>query len=281
MKKTLFISLFISFKIFGQAVTIVPSSVNNTEFLKIKKNGVGLDHRATDGVIGVGTYSGGYIQTHTPHSLLFTTNNGGPYMTLSYSTTPTLNGNLGIGILAPQEKLHVFGNIRASGLAGSGNLNVQADANGTLKTISPVAFSAYLNSALPIPPNTNTTIGINAEKYDLSNNFNTTTNLFTAPTNGIYHFDALVTWSSATATGGSFILEIIGSSPLFTLTQTTYSIPTTNYTFISSTASVDVKLNAGQTVKLSAYQTSNVTLTIQGNYNDYFGIFSGHLITAL
>ena len=39
-------------------------------------------------------------------------------------------GNVGLGITAPAEKLHVVGNARISGLAGSGN--VQADGNGTL-----------------------------------------------------------------------------------------------------------------------------------------------------
>lgn len=41
---------------------------------------------------------------------------------------------LGIGINNPAEKLHVAGNIRASGLAGTGTRYVYSDANGTLTT---------------------------------------------------------------------------------------------------------------------------------------------------
>ena len=41
-------------------------------------------------------------------------------------------GNVGIGIPAPLEKLHVSGNIRVSSLAGTGVRDVKADANGNL-----------------------------------------------------------------------------------------------------------------------------------------------------
>jgi len=41
-------------------------------------------------------------------------------------------GNVGIGIIAPLEKLHVVGNARVSSLAGTGTRVVQADANGTV-----------------------------------------------------------------------------------------------------------------------------------------------------
>lgn len=96
--------ILITTKVFGQAVTIVPSSTSNTEFFKIKKDGVGLDHRSANGLVGVGTYSianGGYIQTHTNHPLYFATNNGAVQMTLATS------GRLGIGISAPTATLDI------------------------------------------------------------------------------------------------------------------------------------------------------------------------------
>ncbi|OYU66700.1 MAG: hypothetical protein CFE22_07755 [Cytophagaceae bacterium BCCC1] len=95
---------------FGQSVTIVPSNVLNVESQKIKKNGIGLDHRGIDGIIGVGTYSGGYLQTHTNHPLYFATNNGSAQMTLA------TNGRLGIGILPPDAQLDV---VRGNGTSGT------------------------------------------------------------------------------------------------------------------------------------------------------------------
>lgn len=98
--------------IFGQSVTIVPSNTVNTEFLKINKPGIGLDHRLPNGLVGVGTYAssaGGYIQTHTNHPLYFATNNGNNQMAL------LVNGNFGIGVNVPTQKLHVEGNAYVSG----------------------------------------------------------------------------------------------------------------------------------------------------------------------
>lgn len=46
----------------------------------------------------------------------------------------TAAGELGIGTNNPLEKLHVIGNIRSSSLAGTGNRDVFADANGNLLT---------------------------------------------------------------------------------------------------------------------------------------------------
>lgn len=136
MKKILFLLLFISFKMFGQAVTIVPSSTNNTEFLKINKNGIGLDHRTPNGLVGVGTYAnanGGFIQTHTNHPLYFGTNNSGIQMTLN------TNGYLGIGFgvsTLPDKLLDVNGRMRirhngsTAGLWMSNSTNGLSDADG-------------------------------------------------------------------------------------------------------------------------------------------------------
>lgn len=136
--KKLFILLFFAVNVaLGQSTLILPQGANNLNaghILKTNSDAQGYNH--TNGTVGLGTYVGSkaYLQTHTAHSLNFAVNNGAPSVTLSYSTTPSLNKNLGIGTETPQEKLHVVGNIRSSTLAGTGVRPVSADANGTLIT---------------------------------------------------------------------------------------------------------------------------------------------------
>lgn len=280
MKKLLVVTLFISFKMFGQSVTIVPS---NPEFIKIKKDGIGLDHRSSNGIVGVGTYttpSQAYIQTHTPHSLNFSTNDGSSYMTLSYSATTSLNGNLGIANTSPQEKLHVVGNIRTSSLAGTGLRPVIADANGILKPSTVVAFAANLGVLFPIAANTALTVPFEVEQYDVGNNYDNTTYLFTAPVNGIYHFNATADWSSLTATSGGLNLYLVASGSTSTFAQSGFQV-LANYKFSTNTISTDIKLNSGQTVKVEVRQNTTIPLQFTGNYNPYTAMFSGHLVLAL
>jgi hypothetical protein len=110
MKKTL-ILFFISINTtFAQSLTIIPNSGSNSEVLKITKLGIGLDHRVTGNLVGVGTYvngSYGILQTHTNHPLGFATNNGAIQAYLG------TNGNFGLGgITNPQYFLDVNGRSR-------------------------------------------------------------------------------------------------------------------------------------------------------------------------
>ncbi len=65
-----------------------------------------------------------------------------------------VSGNVAVGNGVPLEKLHVFGNIRSSSLAGTGVRNVYADANGTLTTATQTSYvslppSAFFESLAP------------------------------------------------------------------------------------------------------------------------------------
>lgn len=181
MKKLFILFLFVINLTFGQSNLILPQSANTFVAGNILKTGSevqGYNH--TNGTIGIGTYVSGtsaFLQTHTAHSLDFAVNNGSAAMTLSYSTTPNLNRNIGINTSTPAEKLHVVGNIRSSSLAGTGVRNVSADANGTLTTTTQTSY--YSLSA------------INFKPYY---NYNNTNDQYS------YHLRGLMTFTSNTST---------------------------------------------------------------------------------
>ncbi len=95
---------------FGQSISLIPNSATNSEVLKLRKIGIGLDHRTTDNFVGVGTYVNGIygiIQTHTNHPLGLGTNNGAIQAILLQ------NGNFGLGgITNPQFFLDINGRSR-------------------------------------------------------------------------------------------------------------------------------------------------------------------------
>lgn len=59
---------------------------------------------------------------------------------------PAHSQNVGIGISAPLEKLHVVGSIRSSALSGVGNRLVLSDANGTLVNATGLTSPAWLTT---------------------------------------------------------------------------------------------------------------------------------------
>ncbi|MEM6770734.1 MAG: hypothetical protein AAF597_09140 [Bacteroidota bacterium] len=79
-------------------------------------------------------------------------------------------GNVGIGTLAPTEKLDVAGNIQASGQLGMS---------------SPVMFAAYLSE---VAHGEQYTLKLNDVKYNIGGAFNTATYRFEPPVKGIYLF---------------------------------------------------------------------------------------------
>jgi uncharacterized protein (TIGR02145 family) len=114
MKKHLYIFLVLLFPVivFSQNVGIGTSTPPYK--LSLKVNGAGFSHEAENTLIRIGTYVdsiyGAYFQTHTNHPLNFAAANGVGHMTIMP------NGNVGIGITSPLEKLHVNGNLKVAGI---------------------------------------------------------------------------------------------------------------------------------------------------------------------
>lgn len=127
MQKIVYIFLFIANFSFGQSLIISPNSGTNSEVLKISKIGIGLDHRTTNLLVGVGTYvngSFGILQTHTNHPLGFATGNGSVKLTLQTS------GNFGVGMTDPQYLLDVKERARIRAGANTAGIWFSKSTNG-------------------------------------------------------------------------------------------------------------------------------------------------------
>ncbi|RYU95248.1 C1q-like domain-containing protein [Emticicia agri] len=183
-------------------------------------------------------------------------------------------GNVGIGTDNPQDKLDVSGNIRSSSLAGANIGYLGSDNNGTIMKMAPVAFSVknFGGESLTVPGSGFTTIPFGTEEYDYGSFYSTTDNNFTAPRNGIYHFDAVVGWKATTSTTGQYSLYMYLNGSLHTTvrekifanTQTTMNL------------SIDIKMNAGQKVHLVVAQNSGADQHIL--LTAYDTRFSGHFV---
>jgi hypothetical protein len=77
------------------------------------------------------------------------------------------NGNVGIGVNAPTEKLHVVGNARVSGLAGTGSRAVLADLNGVLS--APVSSINTKENVQKLNYGLNELLQINPVSFDYIN----------------------------------------------------------------------------------------------------------------
>ena len=150
MKKVSLISLIILLfytKLIAQSTTITPDDgiigqyTNQKLAIQTQNNGHGIEH--TNGNVTIATYiseNAGWLMTKSNHPLYFSTNNN--VNPLNPAMTILTNGNVGIGINNPTEKLHVTGNARISGLAGNGVKFVRVNGIGTL---SSAPLVSYLN----------------------------------------------------------------------------------------------------------------------------------------
>lgn len=212
--KKIIVLLFLSLNFcFSQSLTLTPTEMQrfggSSYDINIKKSGdyptiIGYRSGGTQGAptstpinhlllqIGAGGFFNGSYQVNPKAFINFystenwtNTANGSK---ITFNTTPngttsgeermTIldNGNIGIGINTPTEKLHVVGNIRSSSLAGSGVRNLYTDANGIVTasqqtftlTIPPQAFQRRFNTG----GGTLTALGPYGDCYILGANIN-------------------------------------------------------------------------------------------------------------
>ena len=162
------------------------------------------------------------------------------------------------------------------------------------------AFSVYQSTSVDgqsiATGSTYTRIILDTEHYDNGSNFDVSNYKFTAPYNGIYHFDAnLLMDSNVDTDAGDWDAEERLDIHLFknqgdaTTTSTTNRVASSLHllsgaitdNFWQGNLSADLKLNIGDFVELYAKQDSGVEQHTHEPTGGDFTRFTGHLVCAL
>jgi len=252
-------------------------------------NALGGVHTGTGyAVYGFQNGSGGagffqiFNSLNVANALTALSNGSGSAAYFSNSNGPALttgSGNVGIGVSNPAAKLHVDGSFRmADGSQGAGKV-MTSDANGTATWTSLPAgsnntgFSEYSSNSQSIPSGVSTQVNW-TENYDDAGAF--TGDAFTAPSGGVYHFDANLMGSVSNTASPNYFHEITlkknGNSVL-----TTYGSGLQNaQTQLSFQLSADLKLNAGDVITVWVRQFSTFNMVLLPSYE--YCLFTGHRV---
>ncbi|MBV6642872.1 MAG: hypothetical protein KI791_19300, partial [Cyclobacteriaceae bacterium] len=160
------------------------------------------------------------------------------------------------------------------GTAGAGDANktYTTDASGNPQLVTAVGFEAYLGSSQIV--NGSVLVQFNTEAFDVNGDFdNSASNYsFTAPVDGLYHFEVQLEVGFVNATGEtlSFSLFVNDGSPTEVVRATGIGTVSTN----SFNTSKTLQLGAGDEVYVEFNTPGNRTISA-GRARSFF---SGHLI---
>jgi hypothetical protein len=205
-----------------------------------------------------------------------------------------LDKKVGIGISSPDSTLDLNGNliVRGGARIGSdfkvqGNVNLSSgnpgigkvltsDADGNASWQSSIGgnlnsgFSATLNT-VTVPSGEITKINL-LGTFDDGSNFNPGTSEYTAPSSGLYRFDAQFQWLAATFSGNKPLqIEILKNGT--EVNRSIDLIPSSSLAFTQHTG-FTLKLVAGDKITIWVYQNTGTTVDISTNYS----FFSGYKI---
>jgi len=195
------------------------------------------------------------------------------------------HSNSGTGILATSstgDALKVDGKIKLLNLGSpvAAGKVLTSDANGNATWEGAVAFSVehVTEPAQPdIPPYTNRTIPFANKLYDLGNNYNLNTHVFSAPVNGIYHFNVQASWNFITDDLSSWLhIVVVRAGQEILRTKSEMTINSNGY--YSMTLGYDAQLLAGDQVYPQIYHNASVNMALAYNGHQFF---TGHLVVKL
>ncbi|MFQ5334941.1 MAG: hypothetical protein ACE5DN_02585, partial [Flavobacteriales bacterium] len=141
-----------------------------------------------------------------------------------------------------------------------------------------VAFNAYIGTSQTFPLNTYVKVNFNGLTFDDGSNFNTTTDEFTAPVSGVYHFD--LAFSITDMPGQSRLVLSIkdtGGNILARTVVTNDGASTGANQYESAVLSADLRLTAGTVIYVEGIQVVSGPSTIYGSGTNY-SFFCGHLV---
>ncbi|MBS1595778.1 MAG: hypothetical protein JST90_15795 [Bacteroidetes bacterium] len=208
----------------------------------------------------------------------------------SSASTVTIYGNMGLGT----PSLEVYADTNAIAAYFSGSVTIQDGTQGAGRVLtSDINGNAYWDTA-----GANPTIGFHASgggsatvaastvttariygtvDYNDGSAYNATTGIFTAPSNGMYHFDYSEELNGTSGYTSGYMLAILyvnGATVHGSYAEA--SPPTASGSYLTMQNSVNVRLNAGDQVKIQFANYTNTGISLTGSV--FYSGFGGYKV---
>lgn len=192
--------------------------------------------------------------------------------------------------LSNRGALYISGNTRYTGVpnANEAGTIITNAGNGTMQWSKPVAFKAYktLLDTIGLISRPDRQIKYEYVAYNLSNGFNPSTSVFTAPEAGIYHFEYSIVLNNPDTQEASNMSIYLSQNNFFIVSGSNFyhqhrsaNVSVSQfytYNYFTLKGSVDVQLNEGDRISVIGGKNNAGIAYVNPNYLD--AVFSGFLI---